>query len=112
MSRRAIAIASGQGIDLAGLVARPVFESDFVGFDHMMAMDRNNLTELQQIRPIESRVEPRLLLDCAPEISEFEVPDPYFGTLSDYRLAMDLIYAGARGLFQEIVKTNSGLRPQ
>ena len=104
---RAVAIASGRGIDLAGLIARHVVESDFFRFDHILAMDRNNLMELQQIRPPESTAQPRLLLDCAPEKTEFEVPDPYFGTLGDYRLAMDLIYAGACGLLQEIGKFSS-----
>ena len=105
---RAVAIASGQGIDLSGLIARHVVESDFVRFDHILAMDRSNLMELQQIRPVESAVEPELLLDHAPAIAEFEVPDPYFGTLRDYRLAMDLIYAGTRGLLQEIRKFQAG----
>jgi protein-tyrosine phosphatase len=99
---RAISIASGQGIDLTGLVARHVVESDFVCFNHILAMDRSNLLELQQIRPVESTTEPRLLLDYAPEMTELEVPDPYLGTLGDYRLAMDLICAGARGFLQEI----------
>ena len=67
-------------------------------------MDQSNLAELRQIRSAESKTKPRLLLDCAPQISEVEVPDPYYGTLSDYRLAMDLIYAGTRGLLQEIVE--------
>ena len=101
---RAITIASGRGIDLTGLIARHVVESDFVRFDHILAMDRNNLMELRQIRPVESTTAPRLLLDFAPEMTEFEVPDPYFGTLGDYRLAMDLICAGVRGLLQEIGK--------
>ncbi len=104
---RAVAIASGQGIDLTGLIARHVVESDFFRFDHILAMDRINLMELQQIRPLESPAEPRLLLDCVPEMTEFEVPDPYFGTLGDYRLAMDLISAGACGLLQEIGKIGS-----
>jgi protein-tyrosine phosphatase len=99
---RAIAVAAGKGIDLSDLIARHVVESDFVRFDHILAMDRSNLSELQQIRPTESTVKPRLLLDFAPEMSELEVPDPYFGTLGDYRLAMDLICAGTRGLLQEI----------
>ena len=105
---RAIAIASRQGIDLNGLIARHVVDSDFVQFDHILVMDRNNLVNLQQIRPVESTAEPRLLLDCAPDITEFEVPDPYFGTLRDYRLAMELIYAGACGLLQEIRKIADG----
>ena len=105
---RAVAIASGQGIDLTGLIARHVVESDFFRFDHILAMDRNNLMELQQIRPVESAVEPCLLLDYAPELTETEVPDPYFGTLGDYQLAMDLIYAGARGLLQEIGEFEAG----
>ena len=103
---RAIAIASGRGIDLSGLIARHVVESDFFRFDHILAMDRNNLMELQQIRPLESTAESRLLLDYAPEMTEYEVPDPYYGTLGDYRLAMDLIYAGACGLLREIDKIN------
>ena len=104
---RAVAIASGHGIDLTDLISRHVIENDFFRFDHILAMDRNNLMELQQIRPPESTVEPRLLLDYAPEIVEFEVPDPYFGTLSDYRLAMNLIYAGVSGLLKEIREISS-----
>ena len=42
------------------------------------------------------------------EMSELEVPDPYFGTLGDYRLAMDLISAGTRGLLQEIMQVEVG----
>jgi len=105
---RAVEIASRQGIDLTGMIARHVIESDFIRFDHILAMDRNNLMELQQIRPVESTALPRLLLDYAPEMTEFEIPDPYFGTLGDYRLAMDLIYAGARGLLQEIGEFEEG----
>ena len=56
---RAVAIASGQGIDLTGFIARHVVESDFFRFDHILAMDRNNLMELQQIRPVESTAETR-----------------------------------------------------
>jgi protein-tyrosine phosphatase len=105
---RAVVIASRQGIDLTGLIARHVVESDFLRFDHILAMDRANLMELQQIRPSDSTAETRLLLDCAPEMEEFEVPDPYFGTLDDYSLAMDLICAGTRGLLQEIGKIEAG----
>jgi protein-tyrosine phosphatase len=104
---RAVAIASRRGIDLTDLIARHVVESDFVEFDHILAMDRNNLMELHQIRPAESSIKPRLLLDFAPEMTEFEVPDPYLGTLDDYSLAMDLIYSGACGLLQELEKSES-----
>lgn len=99
---RAVRIASEQGIDLAGLTARRVVEDDFFRFDHILAMDQTNLADLQLLRPVGSTAEPRLLLDYAPGTRELDVPDPYFGTLADYRLAMDLIYAGAQGLFQKI----------
>ena len=68
-------------------------------------MDRINLAELKQISLGGSKAEPRLLLDYAPQIPEAEVPDPYFGTLADYRLAIKLIYAGSRGLLEKIAKS-------
>jgi protein-tyrosine phosphatase len=99
---RAIAIASRRGIDLTGLVARQVKESDFAQSNHILVMDRKNLIELQKLGPAENLSNPKLLLDYASEIVESEIPDPYFGTLVDYGLAMDLIYAGCRGLLREI----------
>jgi protein-tyrosine phosphatase len=99
---RAIEIASDCGVDISGLISRSVVELDFLHFDHILVMDCKNLFELKKIRLTESATEPRLLLDYAPGKAEFEIPDPYYGTLDDYRQAMKLINAGTRGLLREL----------
>ena len=59
---RAVEVASERGINLTGLVARRVAESDFSRFDHILAMDRSNLEELQKICPVGKTPKLRLLL--------------------------------------------------
>jgi protein-tyrosine phosphatase len=44
----------------------------------------------------------RLFLDFAPGLGLEEVPDPYYGGLEDYDLALDLIEPGVAGLIEVI----------
>src|SRR5688572_19187921 len=48
--RRAVAAARRRGYDLAGLRARQILPEDFQRFDHVLAMDRANLSELARRR--------------------------------------------------------------
>jgi protein-tyrosine phosphatase len=55
--------AHARGIDLSGLRARQVTAEDFLRFDLILAMDRDNLQELAAMRPAESRARVRLFLE-------------------------------------------------
>ncbi len=91
-----IAAAKARGYDLTALRARQYSVSDFRGFDLILAMDRQNLADIEALRPAGSETPVRLMLDFAPERRLTEVPDPYF--TGDFDAALDLIEHAARGL--------------
>jgi protein-tyrosine phosphatase len=90
--------AARRHIDLSGLRARQVRRGDFENFDFILAMDRDNLRELEAIRPRQSRARVQLFLDYAPQLGLCDVPDPYYGDASGFEQVLDLCAAASRGL--------------
>lgn len=91
--------ARQRGFDLAALRARQVSEFDFVRFDHILAMDRENLHLLRKACPEEHRGKLRLFLELA-DVPEDEVPDPYYGGPEGFERVLDLVEAGAQALLK------------
>jgi protein-tyrosine phosphatase len=96
--------AMRRGIDLSGLRARQVGPRDFAHFDLIVAMDRNNLRDLQSIQPKASHAQLRLFLEYAEHPDVLEVPDPYYGDASGFERVLDLITAASRGLIADLEK--------
>ena len=90
--------ALSRGIDLSALRARQVAPRDFARFDLILAMDRQNLRELEAMRPAGSRARIRLFLEYAAQPGGLEVPDPYYRDASGFEEVLDLCTAAARGL--------------
>jgi len=99
---RSCRVAAQRGYDLSDLRARQVEPEDFQRFDLLLAMDETNLADLEACAPAEARSRIRLFLEYAPGIGRREVPDPYYGTASDFDLVVDLVERGARGLLAEL----------
>ena len=99
---RTVRAAAQRGYDLASLRARQVVENDFHQFDFILAMDRNNLADLQAIRPARSSAELGLFLDYAGDFPESEVPDPYYGGDQGFELVLDLIENASDGLIARL----------
>lgn len=76
---RAIAVAAGHGVDIAGLRARQVRADDFVRFDLILAMDHDNLAGLHAIAPLDHAADVRLALDLVEGHAGQAVADPYYG---------------------------------
>ncbi len=87
-----------RGIDLSGLRGRQVVPQDFERFDFILAMDRNNLRELEAMQPRGSRARVQLFLEYAPQLGQLEVPDPYYGGAGGFEKVLDLCAAASRGL--------------
>jgi protein-tyrosine phosphatase len=96
--RRAQAAASARGIDLSAIRARKVEEEDFTRFDLIVAMDRDNLADLEAMRPEAATARLALLLDYAPDAGRSEVPDPYYGGPNGFEQVLDLVEEAVRGL--------------
>ncbi|HEX8061727.1 MAG TPA: low molecular weight protein-tyrosine-phosphatase [Allosphingosinicella sp.] len=99
---RAAAAANRNGIDISHLKARLVTEDDFRHFDHIVALDSNNLRDLERLRPADGKARLSLLLDHAEGRQGQAVADPYYGEDSHFDAAWDDVSAGAQGLARTI----------
>lgn len=99
---RAVAQAARRGYPLDGLKSRPVVADDFIRFDLLLAMDRDNLDALRDRCPPQAQERLQLLMPFAPAAPTDEVPDPYYGAVSGFDLALDLIEPACDGLLQEL----------
>lgn len=82
--RRAIAVARKHGVDVSGYRARKVTAADFRRFDHIVALDFENLDDLQRLRPADATAELSLLLDHVPGREGEAVSDPWYGGPQDF----------------------------
>jgi protein-tyrosine phosphatase len=103
--RRAIAAAGRNGIDISHLRARQVRPEDFDRFDHIVALDRQNLRDLRRLQPAGSKARLSLLLDHVDGREGEAVADPYYGGEEDFDMAWADAVEGARALARKIVAT-------
>lgn len=96
--RRAIAAATRNGADISHLRARKVTRGDFDRFDHVVALDEENLADLKAMQPVDGRAKLSLLLDHAPGREGEAVADPYYGGDSHFDVTWRDVTEGARGL--------------
>jgi protein-tyrosine phosphatase len=99
---RATAVAARNGIDIADLRARQVCPDDFRRFDHIVALDANNLRDLERMRPADGKAELSLLLDHVEGRAGEAVADPYYGEDAHFDAAWADVAAGAEALARKI----------
>ncbi|GAA5128592.1 low molecular weight protein-tyrosine-phosphatase [Alloalcanivorax gelatiniphagus] len=89
--RRASAAAAQRGYQLEALRARQVSAEDFRRFDLVLAMDDNNLADLQALRPEDDDALLVRFLDVLGDDGPHEVPDPYYGGDDGFDRVLDLV---------------------
>ncbi|MFP1682978.1 low molecular weight protein-tyrosine-phosphatase [Alloalcanivorax sp. C16-1] len=89
--RRASAAAAQRGYQLDRLRARQVSAEDFRRFDLILAMDDNNLADLQALRPADDDALLARFLDVLGEDGPHEVPDPYYGGDDGFDQVLNLV---------------------
>lgn len=99
---RSQAAAALRGIDLSGLRGRRATAADIKEFDYILAMDQENYANLIDMTPAKYASRVNLLMHYAPERSEDEVPDPYFGGEGGFDRVLDMIEDASRGLLTAI----------
>ncbi len=74
--------------------------ADFARFDRILAMDRENLRNLERMAPTAAdRAKVKLLRSFDPEAPpDAEVPDPYYGGAHGFEDVFDICEAACRGL--------------
>lgn len=98
---RAQAVAESNGVDIRHYRARQVGPEDFYRFSHIVALDAQNLADLEAMRPADATAELTLLLDHAGRAGE-AVADPYYGDEAGFSVTWSDVSAGAKGLAERI----------
>ena len=99
---RARAAGKRQGIEISGR-ARQVTSRDFERFDYVLAMDGDNLANLERLAPPKSSAHRALLrsFDAASPPGA-AVPDPYYGGEQGFDEVVELCVRACRGLLERI----------
>jgi protein-tyrosine phosphatase len=90
------------GYDIGDLRARQVSAKDFGEFDYIVAMDRQNLSDLEAMQPTDFSGSLSLLLDFDTSAGSDDVPDPYSLDASGFKRAISLIEGGCDALLLDI----------
>lgn len=94
--------------DLSHLRARQAISEDFLEFDYVLAMDNENLENLQKIVPSsDAKTTPELFLEAysTPVLKAnglTEVPDPYYGGDKGFEAVLDMIEEACDQLILDI----------
>lgn len=110
--RRTSKVAAKHGYPMDHLRARQVCASDFNQFDYILAMDKNNLRELEALS---SSLEQEGAGQCRATLALFlpfsgcssidEVPDPYAGEDADFEQVLSIVEQAVQQLV-EVMKRN------
>ncbi len=100
--KRATVAAAKRGYDLQHLVAQQLMPRDFEQMDYILAMDRENLANIEAMKPTSYHGKTGLFLAYAPAAEVDEVPDPYYGGVHGFVLVLDLIAGASHGLLSQI----------
>ncbi|UIP26178.1 low molecular weight protein-tyrosine-phosphatase [Acinetobacter towneri] len=95
-----------RGYDLSRLRARQLNIQDFVEFDLILAMDFENLSNIQSLmRRAEAelgslRAEIALMSEHDPHYTQQELPDPYYGEADGFERVLDQCESSSRAWVQ------------
>jgi protein-tyrosine phosphatase len=93
-----------RGYDLSAQRARQVEPGDFERFDLILAMDRQNMHELQALCPPAHAHKLRLLMEFAPPGIGDVVADPYQGGPDGFEQVLDHVEQACAGLLVHICR--------
>ena len=99
---RAQATAKEHGIDISGYRGRQVTARDFAEYDLVLAMDHENLANLEKLRPDDARADLALLLDEVEGRGGEAVADPYFGGDEGFATTWSDVSTAARALVERL----------
>ncbi|KQX99715.1 phosphotyrosine protein phosphatase [Rhodanobacter sp. Root480] len=96
------AAARAAGFDLESHRARQLQSADFDRHDWLLAMDSDNLLELNRLARPGAAGQAALFLPWAGVTSVQDFPDPYYGEAEGFRQCVDLAERGVAGLIERL----------
>lgn len=103
--RRAIKTAGNHNIDISRQRSRPITRADFETFDKIYCMDANVLTDvISKTKNETERQKVSLFLEALGDNGTTEVPDPYWGDMSDFEKVFQLLDKGCNAIKNQLQK--------
>lgn len=99
--RRSREVAMKYGVNLDDLRARQLTRQDFSDYDYILAMDRENFRDMEEICPSDQQHKIKLFMEYAEKCPGItEVPDPYTGGMDGFERVYDIIDRGSSGFLK------------
>ncbi len=99
---RASLVASEHGVELVSR-ARQLTDDDLQHFDWVIAMDRENLRNIERMADATgSDAEVRLLREFDPSGEGEDVPDPYYGGASGFENVYEMVHRSCTTLLERL----------
>ncbi|WIF98584.1 MULTISPECIES: low molecular weight protein-tyrosine-phosphatase [Pontibacillus] len=89
-----------EGVSYEGMTARQVAISDWDEFDYIIAMDRQNYSDLESLRSFDEGVVVATFMDYVYDSDSKDVPDPYF--TGNFEEVYELVQKGCENLLADI----------
>ncbi|MDR3024784.1 low molecular weight protein-tyrosine-phosphatase [Chryseobacterium sp.] len=104
--KRAIKTAANHNIDISKQRSRPITRKDFETFDKIYCMDIDVFEDVvSKARNEEERQKVSLFLEVLGDHENAEVPDPYWGDMSDFEKVFQLLDRGCDAIKNQIPKS-------
>ncbi|RDX76725.1 hypothetical protein CR513_43250 [Mucuna pruriens] len=108
------AASKRRGIQITS-ISRPIKPSDFVDFDLILAMDKQNREDILEAfnrwkgrhsLPDDAHKKVKLMCSYCKKHDETEVPDPYYGGAQGFEKVLDLLEDACGSLLETILAEN------
>lgn len=83
--------------------SRKITSEDLINFDYILCMDQSNLSNVLKLdlaNKYQDKI--KLFTDFRYKMEYKFVPDPYFGTISDFDLVLDIVADAAMGFLESL----------
>lgn len=100
---RSVATARARGVEVAGR-SRELRPDDLTRFDYVIAMDAENLTEVERLRgSLTGGARVHRLREWDPAGGELDVPDPYYGGPHGFERVHELVERSCAALLDHLL---------
>lgn len=99
---RSIDTAMSNGIDIRHYRGRQLVREDFSRFTHILAMDHQNLRNIEALRPQGAGTHVSLLMDMVPGREGAAIADPYYGGEENFTDTWDDAWMAALALVEHL----------
>lgn len=103
--KRAISVAADYGIDISALRARQITILDFDRFQHIIALDRENLIDLKRMsRDTSANCSLSLFSELIDNPGFVDVPDPWYGSYADFEAVSQQLDNACKALVEKFLR--------